>query len=314
MTGPGRRHSVRTPAGGSDGFRAPGFRSDQQAGGQQPVQQPQRAQAPQKLPPPGGRGRAAPLAKPAESLAEVSRFPIQQQQQQQQALPRIQGNVGKSADGTNDDVMATPGAFPVEVSTRSRDRRQDPIIGAAASDPLARQAEQGQAEGSRASPVPWGEAAHPSTSAPGGPQATWDSSSAGGHSPAPRGSVGSPAMAATPQSGTPGAHPGGMDHSAAAREPADAAGGSRAPLRDVLLDRNIVLRSYAAGQHNGLMCPQCQGGSTKEASFSINIEKDGSTAAWKCHRGTCGFEGGVSASTPPSSRSARTRGGEHPTP
>ncbi len=55
------------------------------------------------------------------------------------------------------------------------------------------------------------------------------------------------------------------------------------PIRDLLLERNIVLRQYAPGQHNGLLCPQCQGGSHRESSFNVHIDDDGrSVAALLC--------------------------------
>ena len=97
-------------------------------------------------------------------------------------------------------------------------------------------------------------------------------------------------------------------HLADANQSGDVPADRRAPLRDLLQERKIVLRSYAAGQQNALKCPQCLGGSTKELSFSINIDNDGTTAAWKCHRGKCGFEGGVNSGTGAAS-SAGSRAG-----
>jgi hypothetical protein len=99
--------------------------------------------------------------------------------------------------------------------------------------------------------------------------------------------------------------PGPASHDAAAAERPQAADSregsgleaSVTPIRDLLQERSIVLRLYVPGQHNGLLCPQCQGGSNREASFNVHIEADGSGAQWICHRATCGFEGGVSAIT-----------------
>jgi hypothetical protein len=94
----------------------------------------------------------------------------------------------------------------------------------------------------------------------------------------------------------------GIEHQMAApTSAASAAGGQmaeasrdRVPLRDLLEEKGIALQSYAPGQYNNLHCPQCLGGSSKERSFSINISPDSQDAAWKCHRGGCGFTGAVS--------------------
>ena len=46
------------------------------------------------------------------------------------------------------------------------------------------------------------------------------------------------------------------------------------------------------------MCPECQGGSKQENSFAVTVTADdqGRPAAvlFKCHRATCGFQGGMS--------------------
>ena len=78
---------------------------------------------------------------------------------------------------------------------------------------------------------------------------------------------------------------------------------ARLTLRDLLAERNIVLRSYSPGQQNHLPCPQCQGGDSKEKQFSILISDDGNSASWRCFRGSCGFSGGVSTAEPGRSRS-----------
>ena len=68
---------------------------------------------------------------------------------------------------------------------------------------------------------------------------------------------------------------------ASSSEPGDA--DVSTPIRDLLLERNIVLRQYAPGQHNGLLCPQCQGGSHRESSFNVHIDDDGRfVAALRC--------------------------------
>ena len=59
------------------------------------------------------------------------------------------------------------------------------------------------------------------------------------------------------------------------------------------------MRSYAPGEHNGLVCPKCKGGSSgSEHSFNINIKEDGLSAAWLCHRRTCNFQGGAGLDSP----------------
>ena len=65
------------------------------------------------------------------------------------------------------------------------------------------------------------------------------------------------------------------------------------PIRDLLETQKIVLHDYAPGQKPKSRCPQCHGGSTHEASLSVNISPDSLSAAWLCHRATCGWEGGI---------------------
>lgn len=81
------------------------------------------------------------------------------------------------------------------------------------------------------------------------------------------------------------------------RDPAlRASTGSKRTIRDLLSSRGIYLKSYAPGQHTALICPTCKGGSSSEESLSVKIEDDSQSAAWCCHRGTCGWEGGGSLS------------------
>lgn len=49
--------------------------------------------------------------------------------------------------------------------------------------------------------------------------------------------------------------------------------------------------SCITGQHNHLLCPQCQGGSQMEKSLALFITEDGDAAAWNCFRATCGWRG-----------------------
>ena len=64
-------------------------------------------------------------------------------------------------------------------------------------------------------------------------------------------------------------------------------------LRDVLMEKGIVLQSYTPGQHR-IVCPSCGGGSNGERSLAVRIEDDGAHAAWMCHRATCEWTGGTS--------------------
>lgn len=81
----------------------------------------------------------------------------------------------------------------------------------------------------------------------------------------------------------------------AVRDPTlKASTGSKSTIRDLLASYGIYLKSYAPAQHNALICPTCKGGSGSEESLSLKIEDDSQSAVWKCHRGTCGWEGGCS--------------------
>ncbi len=53
------------------------------------------------------------------------------------------------------------------------------------------------------------------------------------------------------------------------------------------------LKSYRAGQtENGIICPACGGGKTKEKSLNVTIDPDGLGLTFNCHRGSCGNHGG----------------------
>jgi hypothetical protein len=69
--------------------------------------------------------------------------------------------------------------------------------------------------------------------------------------------------------------------------------GDNPTVRDLLLEKQIALRQYTPGRHVRGLCPACQGGSTRELSFDVDIAADGQSALWNCHRGTCGFSGKV---------------------
>ena len=70
--------------------------------------------------------------------------------------------------------------------------------------------------------------------------------------------------------------------------------GSKNTIRELLARNGIYLKHYAPAQYNALICPTCKGGSSSEESLSVKIEEKGESAVWKCHRGTCGWEGGCS--------------------
>ncbi|KAL3682193.1 hypothetical protein R1sor_000215 [Riccia sorocarpa] len=59
--------------------------------------------------------------------------------------------------------------------------------------------------------------------------------------------------------------------------------------RDLLAKYSITLPSYAPGQYR-IVCPECDGGSTREKSLAVGIDEKG-LALWICHRGTCGWKG-----------------------
>lgn len=56
-----------------------------------------------------------------------------------------------------------------------------------------------------------------------------------------------------------------------------------------LNDRGIELRSYKTGVDHRTICPQCQGGRSKEKSLSVRLDDDEQGAAWHCKRATCGY-------------------------
>ena len=70
-----------------------------------------------------------------------------------------------------------------------------------------------------------------------------------------------------------------------------------AAIRDLLETQKITLQEYAPGQKPKVLCPRCHGGSQHEASLAVNISVDSQSAAWMCHRATCGWEGGIDQKT-----------------
>lgn len=69
-------------------------------------------------------------------------------------------------------------------------------------------------------------------------------------------------------------------------------------LVDALADHGIRLKSYAGGSSQRQRCPRCEGGRSKELCLSVTIDDDGQGAVWTCHRGTCGWTGGLSVREP----------------
>lgn len=63
-------------------------------------------------------------------------------------------------------------------------------------------------------------------------------------------------------------------------------------VTDLLSERNIRLKSVRPGRNEHILCPQCEGGSSREKSLSVTIDDDGQGATWICHRGSCGWQDG----------------------
>ncbi|XP_002961986.2 twinkle homolog protein, chloroplastic/mitochondrial isoform X2 [Selaginella moellendorffii] len=76
------------------------------------------------------------------------------------------------------------------------------------------------------------------------------------------------------------------------------------PVRFELEKLGIVMDDWTLGKEHRLICPQCNGGTTYEPSFSLRLE-DEWTAIWKCHRSTCGYHG--KANVPHENGSALTK-------
>lgn len=70
-------------------------------------------------------------------------------------------------------------------------------------------------------------------------------------------------------------------------------GASFTALLNHLQMLNLNCRTYKPGQYCRLLCPECQGGSTKERSLSLFIGVDGTSAMWNCFRAKCGWSGGT---------------------
>lgn len=71
-------------------------------------------------------------------------------------------------------------------------------------------------------------------------------------------------------------------------------------MQDACLDQGIVLPHYTDGQHAGLLCPFCEGGSSRERTFSVKVETVpgvGMSAVYHCFRASkCGASGRIPSS------------------
>jgi twinkle protein len=64
-------------------------------------------------------------------------------------------------------------------------------------------------------------------------------------------------------------------------------------IGDILAEARIDMgrKRLAPGRQMKIICPACQGGSTREDSLSIKLDADGLGVAWNCKRGSCGWTG-----------------------
>ncbi|KAH7654441.1 DNA helicase protein [Dioscorea alata] len=58
----------------------------------------------------------------------------------------------------------------------------------------------------------------------------------------------------------------------------------------------IRCASFEPGQYSSMICPKCEGGTSKERSFSLFIREDWGLAMWSCFRAKCGWSGSIEAS------------------
>jgi twinkle protein len=58
-------------------------------------------------------------------------------------------------------------------------------------------------------------------------------------------------------------------------------------LPGLLAENNIRLKGLPDGGRSAkTICPQCQGGRTREISLSVTIDEDGLGAVWRCCQAT----------------------------
>ncbi|KAL0917218.1 hypothetical protein M5K25_012266 [Dendrobium thyrsiflorum] len=67
-------------------------------------------------------------------------------------------------------------------------------------------------------------------------------------------------------------------------------------LHEKLGELGIECDPNQTGQYMHNTCPQCDGGASKEKSFSLFIRDDGKIALWSCFRAKCGWKGCVKTS------------------
>ncbi len=63
-----------------------------------------------------------------------------------------------------------------------------------------------------------------------------------------------------------------------------------ADIWDLLASEKITFKRRSYGDHH-MVCPQCQGGRTKELSLSVTVDRE--SGVWICHRAKCGWTGSV---------------------
>ena len=79
-------------------------------------------------------------------------------------------------------------------------------------------------------------------------------------------------------------------------------------LSELLSQQGLKLKRTTPGHtENGLLCPKCGGGRTKEKSLNVTIDQDGQGFAWVCHRGSCADSGGVRTNTETKERRAKEK-------
>lgn len=62
-------------------------------------------------------------------------------------------------------------------------------------------------------------------------------------------------------------------------------------VRALLSDQGIRPKRLTPGVWTRATCPKCEGGRDREDSLAVRVDNDTLGAIWKCHRGTCGWEG-----------------------
>lgn len=84
-------------------------------------------------------------------------------------------------------------------------------------------------------------------------------------------------------------------------------------LAELLDAARVRLKSHAPGHTEHIACPKCDGGRSKEISFSVTIDDDGEGFASICHRGSCGHSEGARTKSTSAPR-RKERGYQTPAP